>query len=152
MTRPRIAIIGAGLGGITAAIMLQRAGYPVQMFEQAPDIARIGAGIQLGPNVMRVMRHLGLADTLYDIGLIPERHLNREWDTGRVLFDVPTQDWAKRFGLPNVILHRGDLQAILAGALQPGTVLFDHHLQGIDPRPGGVELRFAMARRRRPTS
>ena len=74
MQGPRIAIIGAGLGGIPAGIMLQRAGYDVRLYEQAAQIARIGAGINLGPNVMKVMRHLGLADTMYEIGLVPRQN------------------------------------------------------------------------------
>ena len=140
---PRIAMIGAGLGGITAAIMLQRAGFPVTTYEQAAEIARLGAGINLGQNVMRVMRHLGLADTMYDIGLVPERNLSREWDTGRILFDVPMREWAHRYGLPNLIMHRGDLQAVLADALLPGSVQFNKHLVDLRDGPGDVTLTFA---------
>ena len=137
----RIAIVGAGLGGITAGIMLQRAGYDVHIYEQAPEIARIGAGIQLGANVMRVFQALGLADRLYAIGLVPETYQSREWDTGRVLFDIPVQPWAQRYGLPNLIMHRGDLQAEMAAALAPGSVRFGKHLVGLEGR--GATLVFA---------
>ena len=71
---------------------------------------------------MRVMRHLGLAETMYATGLVPDRYLSREWDTGRVLFDMPVQSWAATYGMPNLIMHRGDLQAILAGALRPAAL------------------------------
>ncbi|MDB5793998.1 MAG: 6-hydroxynicotinate 3-monooxygenase, partial [Noviherbaspirillum sp.] len=54
----RIAIVGAGIGGTTTAIFLQRAGYNVRIYEQATAIARIGAGISLGPHIMRIMRAL----------------------------------------------------------------------------------------------
>jgi 6-hydroxynicotinate 3-monooxygenase len=143
MDKPRIGIVGAGLGGITAAIMLQRAGFPVRIYEQAPEIARIGAGIQLGANVMRVMRALGLAEALYGIGLVPDHYQSREWDTGRVLFDVPVRDWAAAYGMPNLIMHRGDLQAIMAAALQPGTVVFGKHLLDVQVQAGGAKLVFA---------
>ena len=143
MPKLTIAIVGAGLGGLTAAILLQRAGYPVRVYEQAPEIARIGAGINLGQNILRVMHHLGLSDAMYQTGLVPERHLSREWDTGRVLFDVPLQDWAARYGMPNLIMHRGDLQASLAAALDPGTIVFDRHLRGLQTQPGGMRLEFA---------
>ena len=141
MGRPRVAIVGAGLGGITAGIMLQRAGFPVCLYEQAPEIARIGAGILLGPNTLRVMRHLGLADALFGIGLEPRRYLSREWDTGRVLFELPVAEWTALYGTPTLILHRGDLQATLANALEPETVQFDKHL--VDLRESGTRLVFA---------
>jgi 6-hydroxynicotinate 3-monooxygenase len=143
MQGPRIAIVGAGLGGITAGMMLQRAGYNVRVYEQAPQIARVGAGINLGPNVMKVMRHLGLSDTMYDIGLIPESYWSREWDTGRVLFDVPLARYAETFGMPNLIMHRGDLQAVLASALQPGSLVFDRQLVGLDRAGTSTRLTFA---------
>lgn len=143
MAKPHIAIVGAGLGGITAAIMLQRAGFPVSIYEQAPQIARIGAGIQLGANVMRVMRALGLAEALYGIGLVPDAYQSREWDTGRVLFDVPVRDWAAAYGMPNLIMHRGDLQAVMAAALLPGTVVFDKHLLDVQVQAGRARLVFA---------
>jgi 6-hydroxynicotinate 3-monooxygenase len=143
MGKPRIAVVGAGLGGITAAIMLQRAGFPVTVYEQAPEIARIGAGIHLGPNVMHVMRHLGLDQVMYDTGLVPRSYESREWDTGRVLFDIPLQDWHAAYGIRYLILHRGDLQAILAGALTPGTVQFNRQLVDLETAPGSARLVFA---------
>jgi 6-hydroxynicotinate 3-monooxygenase len=141
--KPRIAIVGAGLGGITAGIFLERAGYRVAIYEQAGEIARIGAGINLGANAMKVTRKIGLAEMMYDIGLIPQRHLSREWDTGRVLFEIRPEPWAERYGMPNLIMHRGDLQAVMASALAAGTIRFDKHLLGLRHGPGGVWLEFA---------
>ena len=147
MDRPRIAIIGAGLGGTTAAILLHRAGYRVRVYEQAPQLARIGAGINLGANVMRIAHHLGLATAMYDIGIAPTRHLSREWDTGRVLFDAPLDRWAEAYGARNLIMHRGDLQAVLAGALPDGIITFDRRLIDMRPRGAGVQMVFADASR-----
>ena len=65
--KPRIAIVGGGLGGVTAAILLQDLGYQVCVYEQAPEITRVGAGIQLSPNVMRVMRYLGLEKKMFQV-------------------------------------------------------------------------------------
>jgi 6-hydroxynicotinate 3-monooxygenase len=144
MAKPTIAVIGAGLGGITAAAMLQRAGFPVTVYEQAPELARIGAGIHLGANAMQVMRHLGLADVMYETGLVPREYQSREWDTGRILFDIPLSAWNDNYGMRYLILHRGDLQAILAGALTPGTVRFDHQLLDLsNTAGGGLRLTFA---------
>jgi 6-hydroxynicotinate 3-monooxygenase len=144
LTRPTIAVVGAGLGGITAAAMLQRAGFPVTVYEQAPELARIGAGIHLGPNVMHVMRHLGLDSVMYETGLVPRSYQSREWDTGRILFDIPLAQWHADYGMRYLILHRGDLQAILAGALTVGTLRFDHQLLDLQTVPGGgMRLIFA---------
>jgi 6-hydroxynicotinate 3-monooxygenase len=142
--KPTIAVVGGGLGGITAAAVLQRAGFPVTVFEQAPELARIGAGIHLGPNVMHVMRHLGLDELMYATGLVPRSYESREWDSGRILFDVPLAQWHDDYGMRYLILHRGDLQAILAGALAPGTLRFDRRLLDLHSGPGGgVRLIFA---------
>ena len=77
----RIAIIGAGLGGIPAAALLQARGQNVSVFEQAPEFARLGAGINLGPNIMKIMRELGIEDRLRSIGIEPDSWASREWNT-----------------------------------------------------------------------
>ena len=137
-----IAVVGGGLGGTLAAILLQRAGHRVSVFEQAPELARIGAGINLGSNVMRIMRHIGLEQRLNDIGLVPRTGASREWDTGRVLFQRPYTEWARRFGAHHLIMHRGDLLTALASVLEPGTMQFSKRLEGLEPRGGTTRLRF----------
>ncbi len=66
MDKPRIAVVGAGLGGVTAAILLEQAGHDIQILEQAPQLARIGAGIVLSPNVLRVMQRAGFEVQVYE--------------------------------------------------------------------------------------
>jgi 6-hydroxynicotinate 3-monooxygenase len=131
----RIAIVGGGLGGTTAGILLQRAGYDVKIYEQAPQIERIGAGIHLQANVMRIMRRLGLHEQLSSIGLAAKSWLSREWDTGRVLFAPDMGDW--------LVLHRGDLQVALTAALKPETMNFGKRLVDIKERSANTELVFA---------
>src|SRR5207237_10400747 len=82
----RIAVVGGGLGGTTAAILLQQRGYDVAVYEQAPQLQRIGAGIHLHANLMRVMKAIGVADAMYRIGISPRNWYSREWDTGRILW------------------------------------------------------------------
>jgi 6-hydroxynicotinate 3-monooxygenase len=141
-TRGRIAVIGAGIGGVTAALLLQRAGHSVTIYEQAPALMRIGAGINLGPNALSVFRHVGALARLMATGIVAQRVLSREWDTGRILFERSNAEWADRFGLPTLTMHRGDLLAILASGLNAGTIEFDRRLAGLDPTGSSTRLRF----------
>ncbi len=140
--KPRIAVIGAGLGGATAAILLQQAGHDVAVYEQAPRLARIGAGIGLGPNVLRVMRHIGVMDEMMDIGIVQQSSLSRVWDTGEILWDRREQKWEDMFGLPALTMHRGDMLSVLASRVQPGSIVFNKQLLDIGHRRGGTQLLF----------
>jgi 6-hydroxynicotinate 3-monooxygenase len=142
--RARIAIVGAGLGGTTAGILLQRAGYPVTVYEQAPGLQRIGAGIHLHANLMRVMKAIGVADRMYEIGISPRNWYSREWDTGRVLWEPSMEEWTRTYGVPHLVMHRGDMQAVLTAALGSGSLQFGKRLVGLNDRSGGgMRLSFA---------
>ncbi len=143
MAAHQIAIVGGGLGGALAGILLQRAGHEVTIYEQAPQLARIGAGINLGANVMNIMRHVGLEARMNGIGLVPQTGASRVWDTGEILFQRPYKEWAERFGAHHLIMHRGDLLEVLCSALRPGTVQFGKQLVGLDPHGNGTRLAFA---------
>ena len=83
--KPSIAIVGAGMGGLALAATLRRAGFDVAVYEQAARFARIGAGIQMMPNSMKVLREIGIEQKLREISFAPHSHLNRVWDTGEVM-------------------------------------------------------------------
>ena len=78
----RIAVVGAGLGGLSVAGFLQRAGFDVTIYEQAPAFSRIGAGIILSANVMKALRRLGVERPLVETGIKPHSYISRAWDTG----------------------------------------------------------------------
>ena len=139
----RIAVVGGGLGGTTAAILLQQSGYNATVYESAQKLERIGAGIHLHPNVTRVMRAIGVDKTMFGIGLSPVRWLSREWDTGRVLYEPSMTEWEQEYGIPHLIMHRGDMQAVLTAALKPGTLKFDKRLVDLAERGSVIELIFA---------
>ena len=143
MTTHSVAVVGAGLGGTLAAILLQRAGHDVTIYEQASQLARIGAGINLGANVMAIMRHIGLEDIMNGIGLVPLTGASRVWDTGKILFQRPYKEWAARFGAHHLIMHRGDLLDVIAATLRPGTIRFDKRLVGLAADGERTRLDFA---------
>ena len=112
MPEPRIAIVGAGIGGLATAGALRKVGFTrVDVYEQARAFARVGAGIQMMPNSMVVLRGLGLEDRLKRIAFAPKSHLNREWDTGAVTNELPMP--VERYGAPYLCMHRAELHAAL---------------------------------------
>ena len=141
MANPSIAIVGAGMGGLAAAATLHQAGFPVRVYEQAPSFARIGAGIQMMPNSMKVLRGIGVEDRLRRIAFQPYSHLNREWDTGRVMRELPMPE--DLFGAPYLCMHRADLHDALLAVLPSELIHLDKKLVGLDESASGVTLAFA---------
>jgi 6-hydroxynicotinate 3-monooxygenase len=140
----RIAVVGAGIGGLTAAAALRRIGVDVEIYEQATRFARIGAGIQMTPNAMRVLRALGLEERLVRIAFRPTEMRNRDWSTGILTFELTLGEWAERtYGAPYLLLHRGDLHEALT-TLVPGPIVhLEKRLVDLDETADGVRLRFA---------
>ena len=143
MAKKKIAVVGGGLGGTTAAVLLQRAGYDCTLYEQAPVFGRVGAGINIAPNATRIFRAMGLEKKLLDVGVQPRLKFSRQWDNGEVLFVVDTPELTKLYDAPFLALHRGDLQSVIASALAPDSVRFNKHLEGVQPVGDRVEIAFA---------
>ena len=142
-SKPSIAIIGAGMGGLTAAATLRRAGFDVKIYEQARRFGRVGAGIQMMPNSMKVLRAIGLEDRLTQFSFAPFSHLNRDWDTGDVKRELPMP--AELFGAPYLCMHRGDLHAALLSTVPDDTVHLDKKLVGLEPKSKASGSRSQMA-------
>src|SRR5262245_9560882 len=139
-----IGIIGAGMGGLTAAATLQRAGIKARVYEQAPEFSRIGAGIQMSPNAMKVLRAVGLEQPLRAIAFEPRHQLSRVWDTGEINLDYPFGKIVdEKYGAPYLMMHRGDLHRLLNAAVPEEHVLRDRRLVSFDQDASGVHLRFA---------
>jgi salicylate hydroxylase len=140
----RVGIIGAGLGGLVAAIAMRRAGFQATVYEQARAFGDVGAGIQLGPNAVKVLRALDLEDGVARFGAMPEHHMGRSWRSGRVLFKSATRRAClERFGAPFYQVQRSDLHAHLRGALPTSAIHLDKRCVGIDATHDAVLLRFA---------
>src|SRR5262245_19784038 len=142
-SKASFAVIGAGIGGLALAALLARRGVSVRVYEQARQFQRIGAGIQMSSNAVRVLRALGLEAQLCELGFQPPAWTHRVWDTGEHLADLDFSDAAQRYGAPYLLLHRGDLHAAILSAVPAGVIAFDHKLTGFDRGPSGVTLRFA---------
>ncbi len=142
--RPSIAIIGAGMGGLAAAAALRRVGIAVTVYEQADQFARVGAGIQISPNAVKVLRGLGLEEHIRSFAFQPPSWRSREWDTGEEKFNYVLGPAAEaRYGAPYLQLHRGDLHSALASAVPAEIVRLNHRLTGMDRAGDGLTLHFA---------
>ncbi|KAF2436939.1 FAD/NAD(P)-binding domain-containing protein [Tothia fuscella] len=110
-----VVIIGAGLGGLAAAISLAQEGIRVQILEKTPKILPVGAGIAIPPNGVRALRHLGVADTLREKGAIDMTAINlRSYDDGRELLRRPGgEEFVKNYGEPWFSIRRADYHNLL---------------------------------------
>src|SRR6201991_3053956 len=139
-----IAIIGAGMGGLATAAALRRVGITVTVYEQAQQFTRLGAGIQVGCNAMKVLRALGLEARMRGLSFYPRSWNNRDWKSGDIKFDMIFGESAEeKFGAPYLLAHRGDLHAALASAVPDEVVRLNHKLVGLDEISDGVRLSFA---------
>ena len=107
-------IIGGGIGGMTAALALARAGFPAHIVERSPQFAEIGAGIQLAPNALRILDELGVLPDLAAQAVRPRRAVLMHADTGRHLTTLDFgESFRQRYGYPYSVMHRGDLLGVL---------------------------------------
>ena len=143
----KILIIGGGIGGMTAAACLLRAGFDVAVFEQAAVLGEVGAGIQLSANPMRVLRHLGLVTRLEQQGVRPTAYQFKMFDTAEVIQEIPLGDgYVARHGVPYLSVHRADLLDTLIAAvrdLDSAAVTLNAMATGYVEDATGVTVRFA---------
>lgn len=135
-------VVGAGIGGLTAAIALRRAGWQPIVLERAERFEPVGAGISVFPNAVHCLRGLGLTER---IDAVPAMHLAGGMHTSRgerlTSADVGVLD--EHFGAPLLILHRAALHELLLGALEPGDVRLGATVAGFDQDANGVTVHFA---------
>src|SRR5262249_30865795 len=114
-----VIIIGAGIGGLTAAAVLLDRGHRVRVYEQAPALGEIGAGIQISANASRVLHGLGLEDALTKVAVIPGSQQFLVYSNGELLHEIPLgAAHEQSHGAKYYHLHRADLHAILAAKVR----------------------------------
>jgi len=122
-------IAGGGIGGLAAALASARAGWDVRLYERASAFSEVGAGIQLGPNVVKVLQGWGQADALARVASFPERLEVRSANTGQTLGHLRMGNvMQQRYGAPYATVHRADLHGLLLiAARQAGVQLKLNH-------------------------
>jgi FAD-dependent urate hydroxylase len=141
----RAIIIGAGIGGITAAIALQRAGLDVTVFERADELREVGSGLPLWASALKALRKMELNDVLEALGA-PVLAGNVSTWRGDILFDLRTEILPKSVGTLNTVVHRAELLALLLETLGENNVQLGATCVGFTQDATGVCARFADGR------
>ena len=145
----RIAIVGAGIGGLSLGLALRERGLDSEVFEQAAELTEIGAAIALSANATREFVRLGLGDALAAAGCSPTELIYRNWRDGSRIAAHPVRvdsAYVRRFGAPYYGLHRADLQRILSAAFGTERLHLGCRLVNLVPERNGVVLEFANGR------
>src|ERR1700756_165143 len=139
----RGAVVGGGIGGLTAALSLRRAGFEVDVYEQAAELTQIGGGINMGPNAVRILRRLGLAAGLDREGIRPLFTHQRRWQDGHTLQRAPLNPLCEElYGAPHMTLHRADLLDVIASGFPAERIHLGYRLIGLEDKGHGAEAWF----------
>ena len=145
----RVAIIGAGIGGLALGLALREHGVAAEVFEQAPALAELGAAVGVGGNATRLLRRMGLLEELEAVATVPTELVYRRWRTGERIAAHPVRDgdtYSKRVGAPWLGIHRAEYQRILGTAYGSAGLHLEHRLVDLVQEPDAVTLTFANGR------
>ncbi len=141
----RIAVAGGGIGGLTLALALRQRGLRAEVFEQAAQLAEVGAAVALSANSTRELRRLGVLDGVAAASTEPTELIYRNWRDGRRIAAHPVRQdgrYQERFGAPYYGIHRADLQRVLSGALGGEGLHLGYRLASVQDLGGVMGLTF----------
>ena len=147
MSDKHIAIIGAGIGGMTAAVTLAKKGVKVSIFEQAPELSEVGAGLTITPNATKGLMYLGLEKQMKEVGMAHTLQGVRHFETGEMI--VPLERGEKmleKYGAYQFQAHRADVHNVLIDELKlhnSNTIYTNHELIDLNEKNNSVELVFS---------
>jgi salicylate hydroxylase len=146
-----VIIVGAGLGGLTAAACLLKRGFHVRVYEQAPALGEVGAGIQSSANAVKVLYELGLKDDLERIVVRPKAFEYRRFDSAELMHRIPLgEQHEAAHGAPYFHIHRADLHELLADkvrSLDQDAIVLNARAQGFEESADSVSLLLADGRK-----
>jgi salicylate hydroxylase len=144
VARQRIGIIGGGIGGVALATCLLQRGFEVRLFERAKGFGEVGAGIQMTPNAVKVMKALGLLDRMLEAGFLPHALVGRNWRSARGNFRTPLKGVCEQlYDAPFIHIHRADLHHILAAGIPDSVPRFGVSCTGVQQQKAGAVATFS---------
>lgn len=140
-----VLVVGGGIGGLAAALALARKGIATRVLEQAPEFKEVGAGIQLGPNVFRMFKELGLTEAVSRLAVFPENLIMLDAISGEEVTRVPLDaEFRQRFGFPYALIYRPDLLSVLMEAARSSDLIVletSQKIVAVEQRGDGVIAR-----------
>jgi 2-polyprenyl-6-methoxyphenol hydroxylase-like FAD-dependent oxidoreductase len=144
MTRaPRVAIVGGGVGGLAAALALERRGFEISVCEQSSALSEIGAGLNLSPNALLALRALGVEDAVIAVGSESDFLVIRSWKSGRIISRMRPGALRQQFGAPNLTVHRADLLEVLRSAIKTTEIRMGARCIAVEQSVRGAVARLA---------
>lgn len=146
MPTDQVIVAGGGIGGLGAALMLAQQGVQVRVLERATEFGEVGAGIQLAPNITRMLDHVGVLAKILPHSVKPERLRFMNAQTGEELTHLDLADAERRYGGPYLVLHRSDLLNALLEAAQAEeniTLQTGYRVTGVEDRGEDVLITCA---------
>jgi salicylate hydroxylase len=147
MKNAHVLIVGAGIGGLTAALALQRAGLKVSVFETAPQLGEVGAGLTISPNATHALEYVGLGPYMATHGDMPETGASVHYQTGEVLYYTQrNSEFREKYGAEYYQIHRADVHGALADAVRAndaGAIYLNHTFKSFTQSGDKVTATFA---------